>query len=142
MGIPVSVVINTLYNQIIIQQGVPFPLTLAKTPATLEDMTKSPSLILQLCLSGKGYNLSCCACDYLEVENISFNLDVPTVDEAVVKRLSGKHAHHAVYSLRLVRLYGKFEFYCFFSLLFFFAVFSSPFIVSRYASSTGESVCS
>ena len=40
LGIPVSVVINTLYHQIIIQQGVPFPMTLAKTPATLEGMTK------------------------------------------------------------------------------------------------------
>ena len=41
LGIPVSVVINTLYHQIIIQQGVPFSLTLARTPATLEDMTKA-----------------------------------------------------------------------------------------------------
>ena len=41
LGIPVSVVINTLYHQIIIQQGVPFPMTLAKTPATLEGMTKA-----------------------------------------------------------------------------------------------------
>ena len=41
LGIPVSVVINTLYHQIIIQQGVPFPLTLTRTPATLEGMTKA-----------------------------------------------------------------------------------------------------
>ena len=41
LGIPVSVVINTLYHQIIIQQGVPFPLTLAKTPPTLDVMTKA-----------------------------------------------------------------------------------------------------
>ncbi len=27
LGIPVSVVINTLYHQIIIQKGIPFPLT-------------------------------------------------------------------------------------------------------------------
>ena len=41
LGIPVSVVINTLYHQIIIQQGLPFPLTLTKTPATVEGMTKA-----------------------------------------------------------------------------------------------------
>ena len=41
LGIPVSVVINTLYHQIIIQRGVPFPLTLNKAPATLEGMTKA-----------------------------------------------------------------------------------------------------
>jgi addiction module RelB/DinJ family antitoxin len=41
LGIPVSVVINTLYHQIIIQQGVPFPLTLAKAPPTLDGMTKA-----------------------------------------------------------------------------------------------------
>ena len=40
LGIPVSVVINTLYHQIIIQQGVPFSLTLNRTPATLERMRK------------------------------------------------------------------------------------------------------
>ena len=41
LGIPVSVVINTLYHQIIIQQGVPFPLTLSKAPSTIEGMTKA-----------------------------------------------------------------------------------------------------
>ena len=41
LGIPVSVVINTLYHQIIIKQGIPFPMTLTKAPATLEDMTKA-----------------------------------------------------------------------------------------------------
>ena len=41
LGIPVSVVINTLYHQIIIQKGVPFSLTLNRTPATLEGMTKA-----------------------------------------------------------------------------------------------------
>ena len=39
LGIPVSVVINTLYHQIIIQKGVPFPLTLAAHPSTLEGMS-------------------------------------------------------------------------------------------------------
>ena len=41
LGIPVSVVINTLYHQIVIQNGVPFPLTLNRTPATLEGMTRT-----------------------------------------------------------------------------------------------------
>lgn len=40
LGIPVSVVINTLYRQIVIQQGIPFSLTLSRTPATLEGLTK------------------------------------------------------------------------------------------------------
>lgn len=40
LGIPVSVVINTLYHQIIIQKAVPFPMTLASPPSTLEGMTK------------------------------------------------------------------------------------------------------
>ena len=41
LGIPVSVVINTLYHQIIIQQGIPFPMKLIKTPATIESMTRN-----------------------------------------------------------------------------------------------------
>lgn len=40
LGIPVSVVINTLYHQIIIQKAVPFPMTLTSRPSTLEGMTK------------------------------------------------------------------------------------------------------
>ena len=76
------------------------------------------------------------------VSDVSLYFYIAAVCEAIIKRLTCKNAHHAVHSLRLVRLYGEFEFHCFFSLLFFFAVFSSPFIVSRYASSTGESVCS
>ena len=40
LGIPVSVVINTLYHQIIIQKAVPFPMTLTSRPITLEGMTK------------------------------------------------------------------------------------------------------
>lgn len=39
LGIPVSVVINTLYHQIIIQRGIPFPITLPDRPVTLEEMT-------------------------------------------------------------------------------------------------------
>ena len=41
LGIPVSVVINTLYHQIVIQQGIPFPMTLTKAPSTLEGMTNA-----------------------------------------------------------------------------------------------------
>ena len=39
LGIPVSVVINTLYHQIIIKKGVPFPMTLNIQPSTLDEMT-------------------------------------------------------------------------------------------------------
>lgn len=38
LGIPVSVVINTLYRQIIAHNGVPFSLTLPEKPQTLEEM--------------------------------------------------------------------------------------------------------
>ena len=41
LGIPVSVVINTLYHQIIARNGVPFSLTLPTTPMSLEEMSKS-----------------------------------------------------------------------------------------------------
>lgn len=41
LGIPVSVVINTLYHQIVLQNGVPFSLTIPKTPRTLADMSKA-----------------------------------------------------------------------------------------------------
>ena len=40
LGIPVSVVINTLYHQIIIQKAIPFPMTLSPRPSTLEGLTK------------------------------------------------------------------------------------------------------
>ena len=40
LGIPVSVVINTLYHQIIAQQGVPFSITLSKRPKSLEELSK------------------------------------------------------------------------------------------------------
>ena len=41
LGIPVSVVINTLYHQIIARNGVPFSLTLPSQPKSLEEITKS-----------------------------------------------------------------------------------------------------
>ena len=41
LGIPVSVVINTLYHQIIARNGVPFSLTLPTAPKSLEEMTSS-----------------------------------------------------------------------------------------------------
>lgn len=39
LGIPVSVVINALYRQIIERNGIPFSLTLPKAPRTLDTMT-------------------------------------------------------------------------------------------------------
>lgn len=41
LGIPVSVVINILYHQIIARNGIPFSLTLPTTPKSLEEMTTS-----------------------------------------------------------------------------------------------------
>ena len=38
IGVPVSVVINALYRQIIFQGGVPFSLTLPRAPRTVESM--------------------------------------------------------------------------------------------------------
>ena len=40
LGIPVSVVINSLYRQIIYKRGVPFPMTLPSEPRTLDAMTE------------------------------------------------------------------------------------------------------
>ena len=40
LGIPVSVVINSLYRQIIYKHGVPFSLTVPREPKTLDTMTK------------------------------------------------------------------------------------------------------
>ena len=40
LGIPVSVVINSLYRQIIFKHGVPFDLTIPAEPVTLDSMTK------------------------------------------------------------------------------------------------------
>lgn len=39
LGIPVSVVINSLYRQIIYRHGVPFSLTIPKEPKTLDAMS-------------------------------------------------------------------------------------------------------
>jgi addiction module RelB/DinJ family antitoxin len=39
LGIPVSVVINSLYRQIIYKRGVPFLMTLPAEPRTLDTMT-------------------------------------------------------------------------------------------------------
>ena len=39
LGIPVSVVINSLYRQIIYKRGVPFSLTIPKEPKTLDTMS-------------------------------------------------------------------------------------------------------
>lgn len=41
LGIPVSVVINSLYRQIIYKHGVPFPLTIPQEPRTLDMMSKA-----------------------------------------------------------------------------------------------------
>lgn len=39
LGIPVSVVINSLYRQIIYRNGIPFPLTIPVEPKTIDSMT-------------------------------------------------------------------------------------------------------
>ena len=39
LGVPVSVVINSLYRQIIERNGIPFSLTLPKVPRTLDTMS-------------------------------------------------------------------------------------------------------
>ena len=41
LGIPVSVLINCLYRQIIYQNGVPFPLTIPSEPRTMDTMTQA-----------------------------------------------------------------------------------------------------
>ena len=40
LGVPASVVINMLYKQIILTKGIPFSLTLHKTPSALDEMTR------------------------------------------------------------------------------------------------------
>ena len=40
LGIPVSVVINSLYRQIIFRKGIPFSLTIPAEPRTLDSMSK------------------------------------------------------------------------------------------------------
>ena len=39
LGLPVSVVINSLYRQIIMRNGLPFPMTIPAVPQSREDMT-------------------------------------------------------------------------------------------------------
>ena len=39
LGIPVSVVINSLYRQIIYRNGIPFSLTIPVEPKTIDSMT-------------------------------------------------------------------------------------------------------
>ena len=41
LGIPVSVLINSLYRQIIYKRGIPFSLTIPNEPKTLEDYSES-----------------------------------------------------------------------------------------------------
>ncbi|MBR1590310.1 MAG: type II toxin-antitoxin system RelB/DinJ family antitoxin [Acidaminococcaceae bacterium] len=41
LGIPVSVVINSLYRQIIFTKGIPFSLTIPSEPRTLDSMSRS-----------------------------------------------------------------------------------------------------
>ena len=41
LGIPVSVVINSLYRQIIYRQGVPFSLTIPREPRTLDTLSEA-----------------------------------------------------------------------------------------------------
>ena len=43
--------------------------------------------------------------------HISLDLNIAAVGEVVVERLTSKYTYHAVHSLGLVRLYGKFEFH-------------------------------
>ena len=41
LGIPVSVVINSLYRQIIFRNGVPFSLTVPTQPKTMDTLTEA-----------------------------------------------------------------------------------------------------
>lgn len=41
LGLPVSVVIDSLYRQIIYTHGIPFSLTIPSEPKTIEDISKS-----------------------------------------------------------------------------------------------------
>ena len=40
-GVPVSVVINSLYRQIIYRRGIPFPLTVPSEPGTMDAMSNT-----------------------------------------------------------------------------------------------------
>lgn len=41
LGIPVSVVINSLYRQIIYKHGIPFSLTIPAAPKAVDEMSKA-----------------------------------------------------------------------------------------------------
>ena len=41
LGVPVSVVINSLYRQIIYHKGVPFALTIPSAPKTIDTLTRN-----------------------------------------------------------------------------------------------------
>jgi len=41
LGVPVSVVINSLYRQIIYKRGIPFSMNIPFEPKTLDNMTKA-----------------------------------------------------------------------------------------------------
>ena len=41
LGVPVSVVINSLYRQIIFMHGIPFSLTVPSEPQTMDSMSES-----------------------------------------------------------------------------------------------------
>lgn len=41
LGIPASVVINTLYRQIIMTRGIPFPLTVPSVPVARDEMDET-----------------------------------------------------------------------------------------------------
>lgn len=41
LGIPVSVLINSLYRQIIFKKGIPFSITIPDEPKTLDSLSKS-----------------------------------------------------------------------------------------------------
>lgn len=41
LGIPTSVVINSLYRQIIYRRGIPFPLTVPSEPKAYDEFTQS-----------------------------------------------------------------------------------------------------
>ena len=50
LGVPVSVVINSLYRQIIYRHGIPFPLTVPSEPKTMDTMSDA-ALDEMRCLS-------------------------------------------------------------------------------------------
>lgn len=41
LGVPVSVLINSLYRQIIFRRGIPFPLSIPVEPKTIDSLTSA-----------------------------------------------------------------------------------------------------